>query len=121
MKVWIFDFSGEYLPLCRLFGEDKLLAVSYKDIKLNPWEAPGDPEEHIENMRDICWEIFFFREGSSHELTELLREMYQEKGVFAGGKDFPNQEDLDNKVAKLMADPTIRQGTRRAGWIESLV
>ncbi|MFQ6039115.1 MAG: ATP-binding protein, partial [Candidatus Aminicenantales bacterium] len=120
IKVWIFDFSGEYLALAEVFGENRLVCLSYKDIRVNPWEAQRDPEEHIENARDMCWQSFFFRNGSSHELTELLREMYEKKGVFSGGKDFPSQNDFEDELNRLIADPTIKPGTRRAGWIESL-
>jgi DNA helicase HerA-like ATPase len=120
IKVWIFDFSGEYLPLAEVFGEDRLVCLSYKDIRVNPWEAQRDPEEHIENAKDMCWQSFFLRDGSSHELTELLREMYEKKGVFSGGKDFPSQEDFEEELNRLVADPTIKPGSRRAGWIESL-
>ncbi len=119
-KVLVFDFSGEHRSLCRLFGPDKLLAISYKDIQANPWEAQGDPEEHIQNMCDISWESFFFRDGATYELSELLREMYREEGVFSGGKDFPTQGDFERKLDELLAGPKAKPGSRRSKWIESL-
>lgn len=118
-KVVLFDFTGEHRSLCQLFGPDRLLAVSHKDIQANVWEARCDPQEHIQDMSDIFWEAVNMHEGSTHEMTQLVTELYRERGVFAGSKDFPTQDDVERRLAQLVSDPRIKPGSRRSTWLES--
>jgi len=87
-----------------------------KDNFLEP--PPGvNPQEWLARLKNLCREVFYLRDGSINLLDNLLRNLYENNGIFAGSRNYPCLRDLLNLIERIEFKP----GTRFSGYHESLV
>ncbi len=116
---WIFDHENEYKVLLKVLHPEELLILSPETDRDNFLEPPPgiSPGEWIERLCNLAREVFYLRDGSINLLRKVLWNLYENKGVFAGGRNYPTIVDLMNLLESIEFKP----GTRFSAYLESLI
>ncbi len=119
IHAWIFDPENEYKVLLRHVDPARFLVLTPaldRDNFLQP--PPGiAPSEWLGRLKNLCREVFFFRDGSINLLDGILRGLYANNGVLDGGINYPTITDLVATLDRIEFKP----GTRFSGFHETLV
>lgn len=118
ITVIVFDCEGEYAKLLKSCSPGTVWVFTPQSDRDNFLEPPSGvpPMEWINKLLDIFREMFL-RDGAINLLRDILIKLYEERGVFNGSQDYPAISDLVQALEKL----SFRQGSRFAGYLESLV
>lgn len=116
---WIFDPENEYKVLLKRTDPARFLVLSPASDRDNFLQPPAGvaPQEWLGRLKNLCREVFYFRDGSINLLDGILRGLYANRGVLDGGRDYPSIADLVETLDRMEFKP----GTRFSGYHESLV
>ncbi len=116
---WIFDHEDEYKALLKVIDPGKLLILNPRNNRDNFLEPPPGvpPGEWIERLCSLVREVFYLRDGSINLLRKILYNLYEDKGILEGSKNYPTIIDLMNTLEAMEFKP----GTRHSGYHESLI
>ena len=116
---WIFDPENEYKVLLRRTDPASFLVLSPASDRDNFLQPPAGvpPQEWLGRLKNLCREVFYFRDGSINLLDGIIRGLYANRGVLDGGSDYPSIADLVATLDRMEFKP----GTRFSGYHESLV
>lgn len=119
IPAWIFDPENEYKVLLKRVDPAKFLVLSPMTDRDNFLQPPPGvaPEEWLARLKNLCREVFYFRDGSMNLLDGILRSLYTNGNVFAGGTNYPTIADLVATLDRMEFKP----GTRFSGYHETLV
>jgi len=115
--VWVFDLEGEFSCLLPCFTRDQLWWVKPSWIKLNPFQAVGDPKAWAGKITSLIRSIHYLKDGSAPLLSKILTQLYEERGCFRGTQNWPTLSDLSAVLARL----NFAKTSRSAGYLESLM
>jgi hypothetical protein len=119
--VIIGDQADEYRHLVNRFPPEKLLVLSARNFPLAPFENPVGS-----CLSDLSWlsqvvgvfrEIFYLRDGSCNLLLKIVGDIYRERKVMEGSRDFP----LLSEVFTELTRRKFSIQSRHAGFLETLV
>ena len=90
----IIDVKPEYhflLPYAR-----QLKVLTPKMIKLNPLQVPSwmTPQEYVKFITEVFVKENWLLTTSQNELEKILRDLYEERGVFKNTQNYPTMKDL---------------------------
>lgn len=117
--VWIFDREREYRSLLKSKIAESVRVIRPSQDRFNFLEPPNcvGPEEWIAKIKSVFRESFFLLDGSINLLDHLIRNLYKNRGVFDGSKNYPTLLDL----IRLCEAVEFKPGTRFYGFRESLL
>jgi hypothetical protein len=119
MKILIFDSKGEYPNLlAKHIRSGKLWVMDYKQYRRNLLEVLDgeEPLEAINRIVDLLWSnSIYFKHGTTNLVADQTKDLYEERRIFDGSKDFPKLLDLNNRLSKLH----FRATSRHSGYQES--
>lgn len=115
--AWIFDLEDEFSCLLPLFDNGQLLYALPAWVKINPFEARGDPLAWIGKIVSLIRSTFYLRDGSAALLSKILSELYQKRGCFNGSSNWPSLSDVWRYIQTLKFAKTARS----SGYLESLL
>jgi len=116
---WIFDPENEYKVLLRRIDPASFLVLTPATDRDNFLQPPKGvaPGEWLARIKNLCREVFYFRDGSMNLLDGIIRSLYANRNVFEGGSDYPALPDLLATLDRMEFKP----GTRFSGYHETLV
>ncbi len=119
ISVWIFDSENEYRVLLKRVSPKNVVILSPKTDRDNFLEPPPgvSPKEWLAKLKNLFRESFYLRDGSINLLDNLILNLYKNKGVLDGGKDYPCLPDLLSLLEMIEFKPA----TRFSAYHESLV
>jgi len=119
VKVLIFDSKGEYQNLlAKHIRSGKLWILDYKQYRRNLLQVldKEEPLEAINRIVDLLWSnSIYLRHGTTNLIADLIKDMYTEKGIFEGSRNYPTLLDLHQKLVKMH----FRATSRYSGYQES--
>lgn len=119
IQSWIFDPENEYKVLLKRVDPASIIVLSPATDRDNFLQPPDGvaPAEWLARLKNLCREVFYFRDGSTNLLDGIVRNLYANKGVLDGGSDWPALPDLLATLDRMEFKP----GTRFSGYHETLV
>jgi len=119
IKVLIFDSKGEYQDLLsKHVRSGRLWVLDYKQYRRNLLEVldKEKPLEAINRITDLLWSnSIYLRHGTTNLIADLIKDMYEESGVFDGSKNFPTLLYANERLSKMR----FRATSRYSGYQES--
>lgn len=115
-QIWIADVEDEYRPLLRMFPRDRVWWMRPEWLKLNPFQARGDPQAWIGKIVTLVRSCFFLRDGATALLSGILGELYLRRGCFAGSGKWPSLAHVWNVVQTMK----FAQVSRSHAYLETL-
>lgn len=119
MKIFIFDSKDEYKNLlANHIRSGRLSVLHYKQYRRNLLEVleGEEPLEAINRIIDLLWSnSIYLRHGTTNLIADLIKDMYTERGIFEGSKDYPTLLDLNERLSRLH----FRVTSRYSGYQES--
>lgn len=117
----IFAPSNEYLSLLDRFSSELLAVIRARDFPLNPFQNPEgscySDLEWLSGTVSVLRQTTYMRDGSCNLLLKIVGDMYRERGVFDGSKDYPSlKEVFDALITKKFSTQS-----RHAGFLETAV
>lgn len=115
--AWFFDFrKAEFGVLRKVFAKIgiELHVMKARDLKWNPLQVPlaVDPSSHASSLADALVGILDLPPVASRMLFQTLLVLYQQRGVLAGGTDYPTMFDLLQAVEmNTRANAQAREAT----------
>jgi hypothetical protein len=119
--VIIFDVADEYGWLIKEFPAEQLLVLNARNFPLAPFENPVGS-----CLSDLSWlsqvvgvsrEIFYLRDGSCNLLLKIVGDIYRERKVLEGSRDYPLLSEVFTELTKRK----FSIQSRHAGFLETLV
>ena len=101
--VWVFDRKKDFRHLVRLFPGEVLVFDVMQDFLCNPLEPPpGFSAKSWASMFSwfYCKTYNFLDVGQGIMFTELDK-LYEQRGIYGGGTDFPSFLDLLDGIKSL--------------------
>ena len=121
VEVLLLDVQAEYGSLARRFPAERLGVVSARTFPLPLFENPVgsclDDLARLAQVVGVLREVLYLRDGSCNLLLEVVGEMYRERGVLDGSRNYPLATEV---FQKLVASKFSGQ-SRHAGYLETLV
>ncbi len=117
----ILDVAGEYGSFIHRLGADRLSVIRARQFPVGLFVNP--PGSHLSEMAylsaivGVLREALYLRDGSCNFLLKTVGEMYEERGVLDGTRDYPTLTEVFQKL--LTCKYSVQ--TRTAGFVESLV
>jgi DNA helicase HerA-like ATPase len=101
---------------------DFLVFDAQKSLVWNPPEvhAPLTPEQTITTLVAIFSKSFGLLIGSQSLLQKVLYEIFRERGIFDGSRNYPTLHDLRAKIASLNLRPYSRTGQSQDSLLNRL-
>jgi len=116
VTVLVFDLEGEFSCLLPLFPRDQLLYAKPSWLKINPFEARGDPDDWRAKIVSLIRSIYYLRDGSAELLSRILKQLYETRGCLRGTGNWPSPQDLLAHLTTLKFAKT----TKSSSYLESL-
>jgi hypothetical protein len=121
LSVIIFDVADEYGWLIKEFTAEQLPVLSARNFPLAPFENPVgsclSDLSWLSQVVGVCREIFYLRDGSCNLLLKVGGDIYRERKVLEGSRDFP----LLSEVFTELTRRKFSIQSRHAGFLETLV
>jgi hypothetical protein len=119
VRVLIFDSKGEYQNLlAKHIRSSRLWVLDYKQYRRNLLEVLDgeEPLEAINRITDLLWSnSIYLRHGTTNLIADLIKDMYEERGVFAGSNDYPALVHANERLSRMR----FRATSRYSGYQES--
>lgn len=119
VKVLVFDGKDEYKNLlARHVRAGRLAVLHYKQYRRNLLEVleGEEPLEAINRIIDLLWSnSIYLRHGTTNLIADLIKDMYDQRSVFLGSKNYPSLLDLNDRLSRLH----FRATSRYSGYQES--
>lgn len=102
-SVWVFEGGAktDFRHLTQLLPD--LLVLDPETMAFNPWQVHEG--QHPRRVLTMAEEMFamtnWLRDGSRAMLRKAGHSLFAERGIFAGGDDFPTLIDIRHRVASL--------------------
>ena len=116
--VWFVDRDkADYRHLLRMRKD--LLILDVQDLRFNPLEVPNgvDPRHHAVAAITIFMKSNSLLDGSENMGSRALSELYEERGIFDGGSNYPSLYDLRDKIKSYR----VNRYSRDASFQDSLL
>ena len=115
----IFDQEDEYSVLLKILNPEEIYILDRNTDKDNLFEPPPgvDPKVWLAKVLSFLREALYLREGSINLLDMILTNLYRNRGVFDGGRNYPTILDVINFLDTM----EYRPGTRSYMYMESLI
>ncbi len=121
LRVIILDVAGEYGWLAGLFPADELLLLNARTFPLALFENPPgsclDDLARLSQVVGVLREGLYLRDGSCNLLLKTVGDLYRERGVLDGSRDYPLAAD----VFQALITRKFSAQSRHAGYLETLV
>lgn len=120
-KVIILDVADEYGWLIHRLGLDQLYVIRARHFPVGLFVNP--PGSHLSEMAylsaivGVLRESLYLRDGSCNFLLKMVGQMFRERGVLDGTRDYPTLAEVFQKL--LTCKYSVQ--TRTAGFVETLV
>ncbi len=119
VKCWIFDKEKQdYRHYALKHKKENMLVFRLsKEFRHNPlWVPPGvSPIHGISNFVETFCKTNSLLDGSESLLLDVCEELFRERGIFDGSKNYPTLFDLEHKYEEFQAKPY----SRKAGFVDS--
>jgi len=120
--VFFLDLENEHDGVALQFPADQFLIIDYQDFKWNPF-APVEgehPRSAVYRFHNVTREAFFFREGVENLLGEVLWDLFDSHGVFAGSHNYPTLTDVLAALQRIRYKPLSRRYNYRESALNRL-
>ena len=117
-RVWILDIEDEYSRLLPLLPD--LVTLEPDQLRVNLFEPPGPwlmPTSWLQEVNLLLRGGTFLRDGSLNVFDKGMRTLLRDRGIMAGGSDWPSLREVVGYFQGVRFGPK----TRNAGFVESLL
>jgi len=117
----ILDNGDEYGWLIDRFPVDRLLVLRARNVPLalveNPVGSCLTDLARLSQVVGVLREGMFLRDGSSNLLTKIVGDLFRERKVLQGSRNYP----LASEIFRELITRKFSAQTRHAGFLETLV